>query len=215
VVAAQKFTPQMTRTLEYLNAAVQVGRYHLVHMIHFHGEEMTAYAAQSVGLPSSQRRASAKAALGEASFLTGIEDAAYREALSDIFDSCRALGLTFEWGVRGTPIRLPTPDRSEPLSVGWIFGGVPSWSGLTHLTLGYDSSSARHTPSVHGALAVYLDQLVRIPGASTVRSKGLKAYTWVPPQVTASRTQIVEALEGLVAAASGAEADEPSTASSS
>jgi hypothetical protein len=120
VVAAQKFTPQMTRTLEYLNTAVQVGHYHLVQMIQFNGQDMTAYAAQSVMLPSRARRVSAGSGVTEASFLAAIDDAAYREALSDIFDSCRALGLTFEWGVKGSSIRLATPDRSEPISVGWI-----------------------------------------------------------------------------------------------
>ena len=43
-VAAQKFTLQMTRSLEYLNAVVQVGHYHLVQMIQFNGPDMTAYA---------------------------------------------------------------------------------------------------------------------------------------------------------------------------
>ena len=207
VVAAQKFTPQMTRSLEYLNSAVQVGHYHLVQMIQLNGQNMTAYAAQSIASPSRTRRASAGPGVDEASFLAAIDDDAYRVALSDIFDSCRTLGLTFEWGKTGSSIRLATPDRSEPISVGWIFPGVPSWSGLTYLTLGYDSGSAKYTPSVIDALASYVEQVSRIAGASAVKSKPLKAYTWKPPQVTASKAQIIEALETLVTAASGEEPD--------
>lgn len=214
VVAAQKFTPQMTRSLEYLNTAVQVGHYHLVQMIQLNGHNMTAYAAQSIASPSRARRASAGPGVNEASFLAAIDDAAYREALSDIFNSCRALGLTFEWGIKGSSIRLATPDRSEPISVGWIFPGIPSWSGLTYLTLGYDSSSAKYTPSVIDALASYEDQVSSIAGASAVKSKTLKAYTWRPPQVTASKAQLIEALETLVTAASGEESDGGSTAPS-
>jgi hypothetical protein len=206
VVAAQKFTPQMTRSLEYLNTAVQVGHYHLVQMVQFNGPDMAAYAAQSITLPS-KTRVSAGSGVNEASFLATIDDAAYREALSDIFDRCRALGLTFEWGTKGSSVRLATSDRSEPISIGWIFPGVPSWSGLTHLTLGYDSSSARHTPSVINALDSYVNQVSSIAGASAVKSKPLNAYTWKPPQVTASKMQIIEALEALVTASSGEEAD--------
>jgi hypothetical protein len=213
VVAAQKFTPQMTRSLEYLNMAVHVGHYHLVQMIQFNGQDMTAYAAQSITLPSRPRRASAGSGVNEASFLAAIDDAAYRQALSDIFDSCRALGLSLEWGTKGSSIRLATPDRSEPISVGWVFSGVPGWSGLTYLTLGYDSSSARHTPSVTGALDAYVEQVSTIAGASAVKSKPLNAYTWKPPQVTDSKAQITEALEMLVSAASGEEPDGSATAS--
>jgi hypothetical protein len=43
-VATQKFTPQMTRTLEYLNTVTQAGHYHLVQMIQFNGQDLTAYA---------------------------------------------------------------------------------------------------------------------------------------------------------------------------
>jgi hypothetical protein len=209
VVAAQKFTPQMTRSLEYLNTAVQVGHYHLVQMIQFNGQDMTAYAAQSIMSASRAPRPSARASIDEVSFLASIEDVAYREALSDIFDSCRALGLTFEWGTTGSSIRLATPDRSEPISVGWIFSEVPSWGGLTYLTLGYDPSSAKQTPSVIDALTSYVEQVSGIAGASAVKSRFLSACTWKPPQVTASKVQIIKALQMLVAAASGEETNGP------
>jgi hypothetical protein len=213
VVAAQKFTRQMTRTLEYLNTVTQAGHYHLVQMIQFSGPDMTAYAAQSITSPTAPRRAAAGSGASEASFLAALDDDAYRQALSDIFDSCRTLGLTFEWGTKGSSIRIATPDRSEPLSIGWIFPAGASWLGLTHLTLGYDRSSARHTPSVAGALGAYLERVAQIPGATAVTSKGLKAYTWTPPQATAAKTQIIEALETLVTAASGTEQDQPAPGS--
>ena len=215
VVATQKFTPQMTRSLEYLNAVARAGHYHLVQMIQFNGPDMTAYAAQSITSPAAPRRAAAGAGASEASFLAALDDDAYRQALSDIFDSCRALDLTLAWGTKGASIRIATPDRSEPLSIGWIFPAGASWLGLTHLTLGYDSSSARHTPSVAGALDTYLERVAQIPGGTAVTSKDFKAYTWTPPQATAAKTQIIEALETLVTAASGTESDQPAPAASS
>jgi hypothetical protein len=87
------------------------------------------------------------------------------------------------------------------------FSEVPSWSGLTYLTLGYDSASAKYTPSVIDALASYVKQVSSIAGAAAVKSKTLHAYTWEPPQVTAAKAQIIQALETLVAAASGDEPD--------
>jgi len=208
VVAAQKFTPQMTRTLEYLNTVTQAGHYHLVQMIQFNGPHMTAYAAQSVASPTARRRTPAGSGASETSFMAALDDEAYRQALSDIFDSCRALGLTFAWGTKGASIRIATPDRSEPLSIGWIFPAGASWLGLTHLTLGYDSSSAKATPSVADALGTYLERVSQIPGGAAATAKGLKAYTWTPPQVTAAKTQIIEALEALVTADSGTESDQ-------
>lgn len=213
VVAAQKFTPQMTRTLDYLNAVTQAGHYHLVQMIQFNGPDMTAYAAQSITSTAAPRRTPAGTGASEAGFLAALDDEAYRQALSDIFDSCRTLGLTFAWGTKGSSIRIATPDRSEPLSVGWIFPAGASWLGLTHLTLGYDSSSARHTPSVTDALGTYLERISQIPGATAAKAKGLKAYTWTPPQVIAAKTQIIAALEALVIAASGTEQDQPAPGS--
>ena len=38
VVAAQRFTPQMTRSIDYLNKVAAVGKYHFVQMIQFAGE---------------------------------------------------------------------------------------------------------------------------------------------------------------------------------
>jgi hypothetical protein len=215
VVAAQKFTPQMTQALDYLNTVTRAGHYHLVQMIQFNGPDMTAYAAQSITSPTAPRRAPAGAGASEAGFLAALDDDAYRQALSDIFDSCRTLDLTLAWGTKGASIRIATPDRSEPLSIGWIFPAGASWSGLTHLTLGYDSSSARHTPSVTAALGTYLERVSQIPGGTAATAKGLKAYTWAPPQVTAAKTQIIEALEALVTAASGTEQDQPAPGSPS
>ena len=98
VVAAQRFTPTMTRSLDYLNKAVRVGMFHLVQIMQLTGADVTAYSAQVISAPSASRRGSRGAT--EDAFLADIDDGAYREALKDIFDTCRALGLSFEWGAR-------------------------------------------------------------------------------------------------------------------
>jgi hypothetical protein len=205
VVAAQRYTPQMTRSLEYLNTVTQAGRYHLVQLIQLDGQAMKAYVAQAVMTSRPSRQRSVKTRVKEGEFLAAIDDADYRAVLEDVFDRCRALGLAFEWGPAGTSIRLATPDRAEPLSIAWVFSGTPGWSGLTHLTLGYDEKSANATPSIAAALAVYVEAAQNIPGANVVGAKGLRAWMFQPPAAKAAKGQIIEVLEHLVASAGGQE----------
>lgn len=209
VVAAQRFTPQMTRSLDYLNKVVSVGKYHLVQMIQLTGEGVTAYSAQSVSSSFKGRAGSGVAGASETAFLAGIEDETYRGAMADIFAACRALGLSFEWGSKGTSIRLATPDRSEPLSVGWAFPEGHHWYGLRHLSLGFDTASAKNTPSVVEALNAYVARLAQIPGGTAAKAKSLEAWTWQPAYVPGAKDAIIEALESLVNRAGGDETNEP------
>jgi len=214
VVAAQRFTPQMIRSLDYLNSAVQMGKYHLVQLVHLAGQDMTGYVAQSVASSRAKSRRPTSSGVNEAGFLASQTDAAYKDALQDIFAACHTLGLSFEWGVRGASFRLATPDRTEPLSVGWIFPDGYNWSGLRFLNLGYDSASSKYTPSVAGALESYLQAVSKISGGTPVTSKTLKAWMWEPAKVPAAKEAIIQAFEALVAAASEEEA-EPTTAAPS
>lgn len=215
VVAAQRFTPQMTRSIDYLNKVVAVGKYHFVQMIQLSGEEGTAYSAQTVTSTSTIRRTPGAAGTSPTAFLSDIEDGAYREALTDIIAACRALGLSFE-GTKGTSIRLPTPDRSEPLSVGWAFPEGHQWYGLRHLSFGYDNASAKHTPSVASALDAYVAKLADIPGGVPAKGKTLRAWTWQPSEVPGAKDALIQAVEQLVQDARGDESNgvtAPGTAS--
>src|SRR5205814_8422585 len=95
----------------------------------------------------------------EARFLETLEGEDYREAVRDLLQLCRALDLRFEWGTRGTSIRLPNQDRTEPLSVGWLFPSTGGWMGLRDLNLGIDPGSAAQVPSLAEALAWYTEQV--------------------------------------------------------
>ena len=80
-----------------------------------------------------------------------------------------------EWGSAGVSIRIATPDRPEPLTIGWIFPpGRLGWMNLTDLSLGYDPWSANHHPSIQDALATYLGQLSQLSGAKPATTKNLK-----------------------------------------
>ena len=137
-------------------------------------------------------------ALDEQRFLDQV-DGDYHDHLEQLFDTSRALDLRFEWGSKGTSIRLPTPDRAEPLSIAWVFppGGV-GWMGLTDLTLAYDFESAKSTPSVAMALESYVGKIGTIPGAKPAKAKNVEGWTLDPSIFKGHLENIIEAITQLV-----------------
>ncbi len=141
--------------------------------------------------------ASTPTRLDEHQFLRSLDNDEYREALRGLFETAKAVGMVFEWGSVGSSIRLHTPDRDEPLTVAWVFPDRAGWSGLRHLTLGYDTGSAKNTPSVQDALSKYVDAVRRVPGAVRARARALQAYTFAPEAVCAQQEQLARLLRQL------------------
>jgi hypothetical protein len=202
VVAAQRFTPTMVASLDYLNATSRYGRYHLVQVLMLEGNLLTAYSAQVVAGPSNaiaapERQVSSGQA-NEADFLANITDDAYREAMKDIFSTATALGLVVYWGLKGASLRIKTPDRNEPLSIAWTFLEGDGFMGARHVTLGVAPSPLKHTPSVAPAVEAFIQRIKAIPGAKPVMAK-LDAYMFEPAVVPGAKVAIIAALEELVA----------------
>ncbi len=199
VVAAQRVTSSMVRSLEYLNATMQRGRFFLLEVIHLLGRELTAYVAQVVAGPSLRQggKSGVLSQTNEANFLSGILDIEYREALADVFAACTTLGIAVAWGSKGVSLRIGTPDRTEPLSVGWAFQPGGQWRGARHLTLGVQPTSLVQTPSVRDAVEGYIQAVSTIRGSS--RAQGtLDAYILAPDVVPVAKRDILRALEVLV-----------------
>lgn len=163
---------------------------------------MEAFSAQAVAGPSVSTQGSNASAGGKASeeqFLAGIVDDAYREAMEEIFASARQLGFVLAWGSKGTSIRVRTPDRTEPLSVGWAFLAGDQWYGARHLSLGVDGVSLKAAPTVAPAIAAFTAAVRAISGASPVPTT-LEAWTFPPSAVPPAKAEILAALEGLAEA---------------
>lgn len=200
VLVAQRFRPSIERTLKYLNAVAPSSRFYAIELVRFTGESASAFEARTVIRPEETgRSARDRVALDEQRFLDEV-DGDYHDDLEQLFDTCRALDLRFEWGSKGTSIRLSTPDRAEPLSIAWVFppGGV-GWMGLTDLTLGYDFESAKATPSVASALESYVGKVGTIPGAKPAKAKNVEGWTLDPSILKSHLEGIVEAITQLVA----------------
>jgi hypothetical protein len=93
---------------------------------------------------------------------------------------------------------VSTPDRAEPLSIGWVFAAGDHWSGATHVTLGVDENALKTTPSVERSVRKYVREVGAIPGAVEASGKGLNAYTFAPAIVPTVKGELTNALSNLV-----------------
>jgi hypothetical protein len=206
VVAAQRFTPAMQVSLEYMNATMRYGRFFLVEIVQLQGAELTAHSAQVVAAPPKRAASSTSNPAGqadEAAFLSGVSGEQYRDAVRDMLASCAALGLEVKWRSVGASIRFVTPDRRQPLSIGWLLPEGSHWQGAKFLSFGVDRSSLQHTPSVEEAVSSFVVRLANIPGAKAVPTK-LDAYTFGPDELPGAMPDLLSTLEQLVKEVTGA-----------
>jgi len=196
VLVAQRFTDTMRRTLEYMNA-LGSARFFGVELVRFRSAVASAFESRTVLRPSVRVRTK-QGVIDGGAFLERVADPTYRQALEELFDTCRGLGLRFEWGIQGTSIRIPVPDRTEPLSVAWVFPpGVSGWMGLKDVTLGYDTGSAKGTPSVQPALDRYLVKVQQLTGVPAIAAKAIRGYRISPEQLVTLQAEVAEILAGL------------------
>jgi hypothetical protein len=200
VVVAQRFSHTIERTVEYLNAAMPSARFYAVEIVKFSADGLSAFESRTVIKPSPRSTIRTVGSVNETAFLESLGDDTYRSTLHELFELARSLGLRLEWGTRGTSLRLPVPDRSEPLTIARVFpGGGIGWMGLSDLTLGFDTTSADKTPSVASSLEDYLGQVATLPDAEAVKVRNLRGYHLPPTAVVRSLPQIAEILASLVA----------------
>jgi hypothetical protein len=199
IVVAQRFTPVMSRTVEYLNATISAARFYAVELVYFAAAGLTAFESRTVIQPAEQIKAVKQpVTLNQAQFLDQFTPDAFRHVVQDLLTFCTGLGLTLE-GTSNRSIRVRTPDRSKLLSIGWLVPpGLSGWYGVVDLTLGYDPASADKTPSVKPALDAYLASIAALPGVQPAKSEKLHVYCLVPQVITANLPQIQEILAQLV-----------------
>jgi len=205
VVSAQRFTPAMQVSLEYMNATMRYGRFYLVEIVQLEGAELTAHAAQVVAAPSKRSASGSSGPAGQADeseFVAGIGGEEYRNAMRDLLSSCAALGLEVKWRSVGASIRFVTPDRKQPLSIGWLLPEGKQWQGARFVTFGVDPWSLSKTPSVAEPVRRFVQQLSQVRGAKPTPGK-LEAYTFGEKLFPDALSGVLAALETLVGDVSG------------
>lgn len=204
VVAAQRFVTAMRSSVDYLNEVSRRGRYFLIEVIRLEGQDpatgtepIVAHLANIVAAPPAQASSSRSAAgrVDETRFLQTVPEAAFRETLSDLFAAAGALGMRLAWGAKGTSIRMVTPDRAEPLSIGWAYPAGTGWAKARHLTLGVDDNSLTATPSVQSAVEQYLDEIGQIPGGVAITMP--RGFIFEPTVAPSVKDQLIAAITRL------------------
>ena len=198
VIVAQRFTPTIEGTIEYLNAMTKAARFYAVELVRFTGDGLSAFESRTVIKPPADPRRAPT--LDQEEFLERLHDEEYRGVISKLFDASRGLGLRFYFGSAGVSIRVPTSDMAEPLTIAWIFPpGQSGWMGLRDLTLGVDPWSAEKRPSAKDALDRYLEGLKDMEGADAESLGGGVSGVHVAPEVAVQLTdRITELLADLV-----------------
>lgn len=200
VVAAQRFSDAMKSSVDYLNETTRMGRYFLVELIRLDGQGQKAYAAQVVQRPS--RRGAGGGGGGGASrasedhFLGRIADEDYRDAMSELFANVTALGLTMSWGSKGASIRLKSPDKEEPISVGWVFLDGDQWTWAKHVTLGVDPNTLINHPTMAPAVSKFCGTVKAVAGSHPAGGKS-NAAIFEPKTFVAVHAELIEALATL------------------
>lgn len=200
VVVAQRFTPSILRTLQYLNVTTKGARFSAVELVRFEGSNYAAFEARFVagaepsrGLGGQQQRSLS----GLDEFLELVTDDDYRHALQDVLAAFAEIaGLSIYWGTTGCSMRVAMPGRS-PLSIGWAFPpGPPRWMGLTDLTLGWyeDANGLALDDAARESLDAYRRSLEKLPGAISPKPAAIRGATFGPEAVIANADALVDAV---------------------
>lgn len=197
VVAAQRFTDQMHDSAAYLNEVSRHGRYFLVELIRLDSAGQKAYAAQVVEKPTTRAGSvgpTEKATQTE--FLEAIGNPAYRDAMTELFTTVTTLGFQLVWYTKGASIRMPSPDRKEPISIGWVFLDGGQWLGARHVTLGVDPATLKNHPTLDHAVKAYCDALKNVAGGTPTPGH-LDAATFDASTFPGARVELFGLLENL------------------
>jgi hypothetical protein len=199
IAVAQRFAPSVLRTIEYLNASMQRGRFYAVELVRFAGAGISAFEARTLLKAEPSRGESRGETIDESQFLESIPDPEYREALQSFLDFCHGFGVLVYRGTAGMSLRVPSVGSGPLLSVGWLFPpGKSGWMGLRDTTFGYDEATASRYPSLRVRLDTYVADPGRIPEAEPLNKRGLKGSVLKPAAFVRRMNDVKGAIERLV-----------------
>ena len=195
IVAAQRFTAPMLRTIDFLNARMTGARFAAVELVAFEGEGFKAFESRTAARPAPRRTGSAS----EDAFLAGITDLPYRRAPGELIEFCRGQQLRFEWGSIGTSIRMLSPDAADPLTIAWLYAPEQAgYLGFRDVTLGYESGRAARHYTAQTALKTYADALAAMSDADTLTARDAVGRHFSPTKTVAHLPSIKRLIGNLV-----------------
>ena len=66
---------------------------------------------------------------------------------------------------------LKSPDRTEPISIGWVFLEGGQWYGAKHVTFGVDPATLKNHPTVAPAITEFCEHLKSFPGGKPASAR--------------------------------------------
>lgn len=131
------------------------------------------------------------------SFSEGIE----RDAVKCVIDVARDAGASFEPGPSGTSIRVRSPRKAQPITIGWIFApGKPTWMKTQQITFGHGLDYDSTDPEIRTILDEYGRAFETDPGTGDASSKGVRAR-WMTPAHAATQLPMIKECVDAVARA--------------
>lgn len=130
VVAAQRFTATMERTIAHLNDQCRTAQFYAVEVVQFTGADLQAFEARCL-LKPARSRDSSTGSTNENELLQQFGDSEYRHAVRELLEFARGQQLVLEWGMLGSHCACVSPASQnlcpsggsirQVLSAGWAF----------------------------------------------------------------------------------------------
>jgi hypothetical protein len=165
VVVAQRFTPVVNRTTDYLNTLNPNVRFYLVQMVREQVAGVRDYKIRVTRKPLTRTLTQQSMYIGR--FLARVNDERLRDRYNKLFAVAAGLGLILGWGSVGMSIRLLRAGGT--ISVAWVYppdaNDIDVDPNPQGFTFGYYLREARAVPSARRALARYVEAASRLNGA--------------------------------------------------
>ncbi len=203
LLVAQRFTPTIESTIEYLNAVTAGPSFYAVELVRFAAAEGTnAFESRTILKAPRRTPGNPRTKITLTQFLDRVGPIEYRNFLEDLLGIATGLQLRIEPGDSGLSLRIPVGGGRPPFSIGWVFPpGKIGWKKFTDVTLGYVLGKIEAPPEpLRQALEKYSAKVGAMPGARRIPDKKFDAFTLDPEQALQSKLQIVAAIEEIVGA---------------
>jgi hypothetical protein len=202
VLAAQSLTPPMERAIEYLNSTMVEARFYGVELIKFarEADDTTAIASRLVVGAAPTKPLGASVAWQRDDLVARFPNE-LRPAVRDVLELADRMQLVVYVGSVGASLKIPLPDRSAPVSIGWLYPpGHSGFGGTRDFSLGYAVKALEDLRSSRDRVLAWRQELAALSANHALSNASVDAVamSWdaLPAQLGAVAERLQELVEG-------------------
>jgi hypothetical protein len=202
VLAAQSLTPPMERAIEYLNSTMTEARFYGVELTKFarEGDDTTAIASRLV-VGAAPTKPLGDAGASQRDDLVARFTNELRPVVRDVLDLADRMQLVVYVGSAGASLKIPLPDRSAPVSIGWLYPpGHNGFGGTRDFSLGYAVKALADLDSSRTRVQAWRRELAALSSSQTLSTSSVDAVviSWnaLPAQLEAVEERLQKLVEG-------------------